>query len=105
MVSESCEHRGGFIGSIGHAKNAELVEDVCSVWDGRKQPFEVVLIDTLREEGDDCEKRPASDLQALSVKATRSITHYHTTICADSPPIWTTYELHSPERRRNSSSD
>jgi len=63
MVSEWCEHRGGFIGSIGQVQNAELVEDVCSVLDGRKQLFEVLLIDTLREEGDDCEKRPASDLQ------------------------------------------
>jgi len=36
---------------------------VCSVQDGEKQSFDAVLIDTLREEGDDCEERSASDLR------------------------------------------
>jgi len=38
-------------------KNTELVKDTCSVRDGGKQPAEVVLINTLREEGDNFENR------------------------------------------------
>ena len=34
-------------------KDAEPVEEVGSVGDGRKQPFKVVLVDTLWEERDD----------------------------------------------------
>ena len=37
-------------------ENAEIVEDFCSVGEGGKQPLEVVLVDALREEGDDSEK-------------------------------------------------
>ena len=37
-----------FLGCTGDAK---LVENNSPVWDGRKQPLEIVLIYTLREEG------------------------------------------------------
>ena len=42
--------------NICEGESAEVVEDVCSVRDGGEQPFEVFLIDALREEGDDTEK-------------------------------------------------
>jgi hypothetical protein len=37
-------------------KDAEFVEDILSVGDGRKQPIEVVLVDALWEEGNDLEE-------------------------------------------------
>jgi hypothetical protein len=38
-------------------KGAELVENIGSVGDRGKEPFEVVLVDTLREERDHLQKR------------------------------------------------
>ena len=57
IISEWRQHRDESPAPIRQRKNAELVEDVGSVEDGREQPVEIVLIDALREEGDDFEER------------------------------------------------
>jgi hypothetical protein len=56
VVSEWCQHGDELVASMCKRKNAEFVEDVLYVGDGGKQPGNVVLIDALREEGDDAEK-------------------------------------------------
>ena len=53
MVSERRKHPDEPVTSIGQGKYAELVEDLGDVGDGREQPAEIVLIDTLRVEGGD----------------------------------------------------
>ena len=65
IISEWCEHRDESIASVCQRKNAELVEEVRSVGDGGKQPVEVVLINTLREEGDNFEERPCVGAKLL----------------------------------------
>jgi len=57
IISERCEHCDESVGSMRQGKNAEFVEEVCSVGNSGKQPVDFVLIDTLREEGDDSEQR------------------------------------------------
>ena len=57
MISERREHRDESVAPICQGKDAELVEDVDPIWDGRKQPIKVVLIDALRKEGDDSKER------------------------------------------------
>ena len=57
IVSERREHRYESIVPIRQGKDAELIEYIGSVPDRGKQPFNVVLIDTLREEGDHSQKR------------------------------------------------
>ena len=44
------------IGSIRQGEDAEFVEYIRSVGDGRKQPIGVLFIDTLWEEGDNSKK-------------------------------------------------
>ena len=56
IVSEWCQHHDEAIASIGQRKNAEFVESVPSVGDAGEQPLEIVLVDALREEGDDSEE-------------------------------------------------
>jgi len=56
IISERCERRDESIASICQRKNAELVKGVCCIGGGGKQPVGVILIDTLREEGDNSEK-------------------------------------------------
>ena len=56
MISECCQHCDKSISSKCQRKDVEFVKDVCSIRDGRKQPVEVVLINTLREEGNDLKK-------------------------------------------------
>ena len=56
IVLEGCQHRDESVTPICQGKNAEVVEDICSVGDCREQPIEVVLINSLREECDDSEK-------------------------------------------------
>ena len=58
MVSEGSKHRDEPVASIRQGKDAGLVEDASSVGDGREQPVEVALVNTLRVEGDDSEKTP-----------------------------------------------
>ena len=56
MISEWCKHRDEPAVPICQGKDAEPVEDVGSIGDGRKQPVKVVLVNALREEGNDSEK-------------------------------------------------
>jgi hypothetical protein len=52
VISEWCQHRDGFVAPIRQGENAEFVEDGRRVGDVGKQPVEVVLVNTLWEEGD-----------------------------------------------------
>jgi hypothetical protein len=56
MVTERRQHCDKSVASVRQGKNAEFVEDERSIGDSRKQPAEVFLINTLREEGDNSEK-------------------------------------------------
>lgn len=56
MISEWCQHHDETIAAVSQGKDAELVEDGRDGGDGRKQPVEVILLDSLREEGDNSEE-------------------------------------------------
>ena len=56
MIPQQCEYCDERVAPIRQGENTELVEDVSPVGDGGEQPFEVVLIDTLRKKGSDFEK-------------------------------------------------
>jgi hypothetical protein len=57
VISEWCKHCDEPIASVCQGKDAEPVEGLDSVGDDGKQPIDVVLVDTLREEGNDFQKR------------------------------------------------
>ena len=60
MILEWREHRNEPAVPVCQRKDAKSVEDVVdSVGDGGKQPGNVALVDTLREEGDNSEKLPS----------------------------------------------
>jgi hypothetical protein len=56
ILSDWCQHGDETVAPICQRKDAECVEDVLSVGDGRKQPIEVVLVDALWEEGNNLEE-------------------------------------------------
>ena len=56
VISKRGQHREETTAAICEGKDAELVEGGVCVGDGWKQPVGVVLVDTLREEGDDPKK-------------------------------------------------
>ena len=58
VIAKWGEHLDKAFASIRQGKNAKFVKYVFSVWNGRKEPVEVLLVDALRKEGDDSEKLP-----------------------------------------------
>ena len=56
VVPKWRQHRDKPLASISQRKDAEGIEDVRSAGDGGKQPVQVVLVDTSREEGDNSEE-------------------------------------------------
>lgn len=50
VVPERGEHHDEHVAPISQGKNAEFIDDVCSVGHGGKQLFKVVLVNTSREE-------------------------------------------------------
>ena len=50
------QHRDETVALVRQRKNVESVEDVLSVWDDGEKPVDVVLVDPLREEGDDSDE-------------------------------------------------
>ena len=56
VVSEGDQHCDEAVAPVREGENAEFVEDGGYIGDGREQPVEVTLIDTLREEGNDSKK-------------------------------------------------
>ena len=53
VVSEWCKHRDEPIAPVCQGKDAEFVEESGTVRGSGEQPFKAVLVDALREEGDD----------------------------------------------------
>src|SRR5712671_5078249 len=53
MISERCQHCHELVAPIRQREHAEAVDDGCYVGEGWKQPLQIALVDTTRQEGDD----------------------------------------------------